>query len=42
MRAQGTWVDEPTDPLHDADFVRALIAAYAIAPTTDWLDASTA
>jgi hypothetical protein len=37
MRAQGVVVDEPSDPLHDADFVRALIATYTIAPTTDWL-----
>lgn len=37
MREKGTTVAEPTDPLHDDDFVRALIATYSIAPTTDWL-----
>ena len=31
---------DPTDPLHDTDFVRALIATYTIAPTTDWLSAA--
>ena len=39
MREKGTAVAEPTDPLHDADFVRALISTYSIAPTTDWLEA---
>jgi hypothetical protein len=37
MRSKGTKVDEPGDPLHDDDFVRALIGTYSIAPTTDWL-----
>ena len=37
MREKGTAVAEPSDPLHDDDFVRALIATYSIAPTTDWL-----
>jgi hypothetical protein len=37
MRSKGTKVDEPADPLHDDDFVRALIGTYSIAPTTDWL-----
>jgi hypothetical protein len=32
-------VSEPSDPLHDDDFVRALINLYSIAPTTDWLEA---
>jgi hypothetical protein len=39
MREKGTPVDEPSDPLHDDDFVRALISTYSIAPTTDWLEA---
>ena len=33
---KGVDVAEPTDPLHDSDFIRALIATYTIAPTTDW------
>jgi hypothetical protein len=40
MRSRGTQVAEPTDPLHDNDFIRALIATYTIAPTTDWLSAA--
>lgn len=42
MRERGTPVAEPSDPLHDADFVRAVIATYSVAPTTDWLTAETA
>ena len=38
MRAKGVKVAEPSDPLHDDDFVRALIATYTIAPTTEWLE----
>jgi len=37
MRSKGVAVADPTDPLHDSDFIRALIATYTIAPTTDWL-----
>jgi hypothetical protein len=37
MRAKGTPVAEPSDPLHDTEFVRAAIATYSVAPTTDWL-----
>ena len=37
MRARGVSFTEPTDPLHDTDFIRSLIATYTIAPTTDWL-----
>ena len=37
MRAKGVDVAEPSDPLHDSDFIRSLIATYTIAPTTDWL-----
>jgi hypothetical protein len=39
MRGRGVRVAEPTDPLHDSDFIRALIATYTIAPTTDWISA---
>jgi hypothetical protein len=42
MRAKGVDVAEPSDPLHDTDFIRALIATYTIAPTTDWLTPSAA
>jgi hypothetical protein len=42
MRARGVDVAEPSDPLHDTEFVRALISTYTIAPTTDWLTAATA
>ncbi|MGZ4704081.1 MAG: hypothetical protein ACXWCM_04360 [Acidimicrobiales bacterium] len=38
MRGRGIKVAEPTDPLHDVDFIQALMAAYTIAPTTDWID----
>lgn len=37
MRAKGVDVAEPSDPMHDTDFIRALIATYSIAPTADWL-----
>jgi len=40
MRAKGVQVAEPSDPLHDTDFIRALISTYAIAPTTDWASAA--
>ena len=36
MRSRGVAVDEPSDPLHDKDFIRALIATYSMAPATDW------
>jgi hypothetical protein len=42
MRAKGVKVAEPSDPFHDTDFIRALIATYSIAPTTDWADPSAA
>jgi hypothetical protein len=38
MRSKGTKVAEPSDPLHDDDFVRALMATYTIAPATEWLE----
>ena len=34
---EGRTVAEPSDPLHDVDFIHALISTYTIAPTTDWL-----
>jgi len=37
MRSKGVAVAEPSDPLHDSDFIRALIATYTIAPTTEWI-----
>ena len=40
LRARGVAVDEPSDPMHDSEFIRTLIATYTIAPTTDWLPAS--
>jgi hypothetical protein len=39
LREKGTSIAEPSDPLHDDDFVRALISTYSIAPSTDWLEA---
>jgi hypothetical protein len=42
MRSKGTSVAEPSDPLHDTEFVRAVIATYSIAPTTDWLSENAA
>ncbi len=38
MRAKGVRVDEPSDPFHDEDFIRALTSTYTIAPTQDWID----
>jgi hypothetical protein len=38
MRARGTKVAEPSDPLHDDAFLRALMETYTIAPTTEWLE----
>ena len=32
----GCEIAEPSDPLHDQAFIRALIATYSVAPTTDW------
>jgi hypothetical protein len=37
MRGRGLQVAEPSDPLHDVDFIQALMHTYDIAPTTDWL-----
>ena len=38
MRARGVTIAEPSDPLHDDDFVRALMTTYSIAPTTEWIE----
>jgi len=38
LRGRGVEVAEPSDPLHDQQFIRALISAYSIAPSTDWLE----
>ena len=37
MRSKGTKVAEPSDPLHDTDFIRSVVETYTIAPTTEWL-----
>jgi hypothetical protein len=36
MRAKGVDVAEPSDPLHDQTFIRALIGTYSVTPMTDW------
>jgi len=36
MRSKGVQIAEPSDPLHDQAFIRALIATYSVAPATDW------
>ena len=41
MRAKGVKVDEPSDPMHDQPFIRALIDTYSIAPATDWAQPAT-
>lgn len=38
MRGRGMKVDEPSDPLHDTEFIRAVVSTYTIAPTTEWLE----
>jgi hypothetical protein len=37
MRARGVQVVTPSDPLHDVDFIQALMHTYDIQATTDWL-----
>jgi hypothetical protein len=37
MRSRGVKVAEPSDPLHDSDFIQALMHTYDISATTDWL-----
>ena len=36
LHARGVNVTEPSDPLHDSDFIRALTSNYSIVPTKDW------
>jgi hypothetical protein len=36
LRRRGIQVADPSDPLHDTDFIRVLTDTYSIAPTTDW------
>jgi hypothetical protein len=38
LRRKGIAVTEPSDPLHDDDFIHTLLSTYTIAPTTDWID----
>ncbi len=40
MRSKGVDVAEPSDPMNDSEFIKALIATYTIAPTTDWISAA--
>ena len=42
MRRKGRNVASPSDPLHDVDFIQALMHTYDIQPTTDWLTPETA
>jgi hypothetical protein len=37
LRARGVSVREPSDPLHDAEFIQALTNTYDVAPTQDWI-----
>ncbi len=38
LHRRGVTVTEPSDPLHDDEFIRTLISTYTIAPTTDWIE----
>jgi hypothetical protein len=40
LHQRGVDVAEPSDPLHDQAFIRALIATYSIAPATEWPQAA--
>lgn len=40
LRRRGVAVAEPSDPLHDVDFIQTLMNTYTIEPTTDWYRAS--
>ncbi len=40
MRSKGVDVAEPSDPLHDQTFIRALTETYSISPTTDWVQSA--
>lgn len=37
LRKRGVNVTEPSDPLHDVEFIQLLANTYDIAPTQDWL-----
>ena len=37
LRRRGVTVTEPSDPLHDVEFIQLLANTYDIAPTQDWL-----
>jgi hypothetical protein len=37
MRSRGVKVDAPSDPLHDVEFIQALMHTYDVTPTTDWI-----
>jgi hypothetical protein len=37
MRERGQKVATPSNPLHDVDFIQALLHTYDVQPTTDWL-----
>jgi len=37
LRGRGITIADPTDPLHDVDFMQALMNVYDVAPTQDWL-----
>jgi hypothetical protein len=36
LHSRGVSVEEPSDPLHDKIFIRALIDTYSLSPRTDW------
>jgi hypothetical protein len=38
LRSKGIAVTEPSDPLHDDDFIHTLLSTYTIAPNTDWIE----
>ena len=42
MHKRGVAIADPSDPLHDPTFIRALISTYSIAPATDWARQSVA
>jgi len=42
LRARGVKVAEPSDPLHDVEFIQTLMTTYDIAPTKDWATVETA
>jgi hypothetical protein len=38
LRSKGIAVSEPSDPLHDDEFIHTLLSTYTIAPTIDWIE----